>query len=109
MAYPESKRLIYETKFPGLTSAAECLNLRHDGGALVSRPGFKTLPPKDKYATWAHPTAFENPSYVVSDQYSVSKRAGLRRQAPSARRKAKSASISSPARFICSTEKISIL
>ncbi|MGI6742983.1 MAG: hypothetical protein ACOX4O_04880 [Eubacteriales bacterium] len=43
MAYPESKRLIYETKFPGLTSAAECLNLRHDGGALVSRPGFKTL------------------------------------------------------------------
>ena len=43
MAYPESKRLIYETKFPGLMSAAECLNLRHDGGALVSRPGFKTL------------------------------------------------------------------
>jgi hypothetical protein len=43
MAYPESKRLIYETKFPGLTSAYECLNLRHDGGALVSRPGFKTI------------------------------------------------------------------
>ncbi len=43
MAYPESKRLIYETKFPGLTSAVECLNLRHDGGALVSRPGLKTI------------------------------------------------------------------